>query len=154
MVSLTLFRMDFFRPAKTYPTMMKLGTVSYTLPKEHPKNVWITWHTHWVLLTSAFFHRNSANFAISRNTDIDCISVHNFKFFKLFFESLKIVLIKMVMILIMSAKLASLGLLKNKGILKWRLWRHNFCSWRHQQNFVTWIKLCCKYGHLTKVCLL
>ena len=52
----------------TYPTMMKLG--SYTLPKKDPKNIWITWHTHWVLLTSAFFHRESANFVISRNTDI------------------------------------------------------------------------------------
>ena len=60
----------------TYRTMMKLG--SYTLPKEDPKNIWITWHTPWVLLTSAFFHRKSANFAISRNTDIDCILVHNF----------------------------------------------------------------------------
>ena len=42
-----------------------------------PKNIWITWHTPWVLLTSAFFHRKSANFVISRNTDIDCILVHN-----------------------------------------------------------------------------
>ena len=28
------------------------------------------------LLTSAFFHRKSVNFAISRNTDIDCILIH------------------------------------------------------------------------------
>ena len=31
-----------------------------------------------VLLASAFFHHKSANFAISRNTDIDCILIHNF----------------------------------------------------------------------------
>ena len=37
-------------------------------------------HT-WVLLTSAFFHQKSANFAISRNTDIDCILIHNFYLF-------------------------------------------------------------------------
>ena len=38
--------------------------------------------THpWVLLTSAFFHQKSANFAISRNTDIDCILIHNFYLF-------------------------------------------------------------------------
>ena len=43
---------------------------SYTVPKEVPKTIWITWHTAWVLLT-AFFYRKSANFAISRNTDID-----------------------------------------------------------------------------------
>ena len=99
---LTLFRMGFFGAAhgcggggegakiqpplpkicQTYPTMMKLG--SYTLPKEDPKNIWITWHTPWVLLTSAFFHWKSANFAISRDTDIDCILIHNFYLFWLF----------------------------------------------------------------------
>ena len=46
----------------TYPTMMKFGTV-------------VTWHTPWLLLTSTFFHRKSANFVISKNTDIDCILV-------------------------------------------------------------------------------
>ena len=40
------------------------------------KNIWITWHTPWVLLTSVFFHRKSANVVISRNTDIDCILIH------------------------------------------------------------------------------
>ena len=50
----------------------------YTLPKEDPKNIWITWHIPWVLLTSASFHRKSANFAISENTNIYCILVHNF----------------------------------------------------------------------------
>ena len=45
----------------TYPTMMKLGTV--VPPKEDSKNIWIMWHILWVLLTSAFFHQKSANFA-------------------------------------------------------------------------------------------
>ena len=59
---LTLFRMDIFGAAHgwsggqkichTYPTMMKLG--SYTLSKEDPKKIWIMWHTHWILVTSAF----------------------------------------------------------------------------------------------------
>ena len=31
---------------------------SYTLSKEDPKNIWITWHTPCVLLTSAFFTGN------------------------------------------------------------------------------------------------
>ena len=53
-------------------------------------------HKPWVLLTSAFFHGESATFAILRNTDID----------QKFFESSKIVLIKMVVILMMPAKLA------------------------------------------------
>ena len=36
----------------------------YTLPKEDPKNIWITSRTPWVLLTSAFFQWKSANFVI------------------------------------------------------------------------------------------
>ena len=30
---------------------------SYTLPKEDTKNTHVTWHTPWVLLTSAFFQQ-------------------------------------------------------------------------------------------------
>ena len=63
----------------TYPTMMKLGNC--TLRKEVPKNTWITWHKPWVLLTSAFLHWKSADFALSRNTDIDCILIHSFYLF-------------------------------------------------------------------------
>ena len=66
----------FYKICHTYPTMMKLG--SYTLPKEDPKNIWIPWHTPFVLLTSAFFHSKSANFALSRNTAKNCILLHNF----------------------------------------------------------------------------
>ena len=53
-------------------------------------------------MTSAFFHRNSANFAKSRNT---------------FPESLKIFLINMVTNLMMSAKMATPDLLKIKLLL-------------------------------------
>ena len=60
----------------TYPTMMKLGTV---IPyQEDPKNVSVTLHIPSILLTSAIFHRKTANFAISKNTDRDSILVHNF----------------------------------------------------------------------------
>ena len=51
---------------------------SYTLPKEDSKNTLITWNSSWVLLKSAFFHQKLENFAISRNADIDCSSLHNF----------------------------------------------------------------------------
>ena len=51
---------------------------SYTSPKEDPKNKWITWHSSGVLLTSAFFHKKSASFDISRNTDRDCVLIYNF----------------------------------------------------------------------------
>ena len=51
--------------------------------------------------------------AILRNTDIDCILKHNFNSFN-FFESWKASLIHMVVILMMQAKLVTLGLLKIK----------------------------------------
>ena len=50
---------------RTYPTMMKLGTVIPYLKKIQK-------------ILKIFFHRKSASFVISRNTDIDCILVHNF----------------------------------------------------------------------------
>ena len=60
-----------------------------------------------------FFYWKSANFGISRNTDIDCILIHNTYFFY-FFESLKIALINMVTIFMMSAEMATLDLHKIK----------------------------------------
>ena len=62
----------------SYPTMMKqLGTVIPQLKKiqkiyeSRDTSPDICWHQH-------FFHQESANFVISKNTDIDCILVHNF----------------------------------------------------------------------------
>ena len=51
------------------------------------------------------------------------------------FVFLRTVLLNMVSILMMSAKMATLGLFKIRNFFKNRLWRHNFCTWRHQQNF-------------------
>ena len=60
-------------------TIMKLGTVIPYLKKiKKKKYLNCLTLSLCVLLASAFFHRKSANFAISRNTDIDCISIHNF----------------------------------------------------------------------------
>ena len=67
----------------TYSTMMKLGTF-ITYLKKIQKNMWLTWHTPWFLQTSAFFHWKSATFAISRNTDIDCILIHISSFLNFF----------------------------------------------------------------------
>ena len=95
---LTLFRMGFFRAAyecwgggggRKAPLPKIFSHISYndetwhgyTLPKEDPKNIWITWHISCVLLTSAFFHQKSSNLTISRNTDIDCILIYNFYLF-------------------------------------------------------------------------
>ena len=90
---LTLFRIDIFEAVHrwrggaktttipkichTYPTIIKLGTVIPYL-KKTKKNIWIMWHTLLILLTLAFSHWISVNVAISRNTDIECILVHNF----------------------------------------------------------------------------
>ena len=78
---LSLFKMRFFGTAHgwgevkkvplsniyiTYAVMIKLGTV-IPYQRKIQKNIWITWQTPWILLTSAFFHQKSASFAISRN---------------------------------------------------------------------------------------
>ena len=76
---------------QTYPTMMKLGIVIPYLKRIQKIKIWITWHTPWLLLTSGFFHRKSANFAMS-------IYIFCYIWFLTFLESLKIVLIKMVTI--------------------------------------------------------
>ena len=62
-------------------------------------------------MTLAFFHQKSANFGISRNGDIDCILTNNF-------ELLKVFVINMVAILIMSAKLATVGVIKINAFCK------------------------------------
>ena len=59
-----------------------------------------------------FFTRNQ-QLLLYQKADIDCILTRN-SFLLTLFESLKVVLINMVAILIMSAKLATLGLLKIK----------------------------------------
>ena len=91
--------------------MMKLSTVIPYLEKIQ-KNILITWHTPWVLLSSAFFHWKSPTFFITRNTDIDCNLIHNSNCF-IFFESLK-VFFKHDYNLTMSTKLATLDFLKIK----------------------------------------
>ena len=49
-----------------YPTMMKLGTGILTERKSKKYMC----HTRRVLVTSAFFHRKSASFSISKDTDM------------------------------------------------------------------------------------
>ena len=61
----------------TYPKIMKLGAVIPYLMKIRKINksrdtaIKFYWHQY-------FFHQKSATFVISRNTDIDCILIHNF----------------------------------------------------------------------------
>ena len=93
----------------TYLIIMKFGT--YTLPKEDPKNIWIMWHTLWVLLTQHCLTRNQ-QILLYQETQIQISFWHTWVF--------KTVLITLVVILMMSAKITTSGLLKitvfwNKG---------------------------------------
>ena len=93
-----------------YPDMMKLGTVVSKKDKKKLKN-----HVTHILssIDTIIFHQESANIAISRNTDTDWILIYNSDFCNIF-ESLKVVLINMVKILVIPAKLSTQGLLKTK----------------------------------------
>ena len=75
------------------------------------------------------FQQKSITFVISRNTDTDCILKHNFYFLTLT-EPSKVVLIKMVAILIMLVKLATLDLRKTFEI---KVMTSEFC---YQQDFI------------------
>ena len=86
---------------------------SYTLPKEILKTVWITCHISWVLLSSAIF---TGNQKILLNQEIQ-IRFHldtQFLILLTFLESIRALLTNMVTILMMLAKMATLGLDKTK----------------------------------------
>ena len=60
----------------TYPTKIDLATV-IPYPKKIQKYInHVTYPS--VLLTSAFYHHKSANFAMSRNAEVDCVLIYNF----------------------------------------------------------------------------
>ena len=106
----------------TYPTMVKPGTVVPYLKKIQKSFNHLTQSTSSAD-TSAFHWKLSA-FGISRKNDIYWIlinSLNSLNFLWVFQDFL----INMVAVLMMSAKL--------------RLWRYNFCPWRYQQNFITWL---------------
>ena len=127
--------------AKRSPSLQSVTAWhSYNYPKEDWKVMWITWRTPGVLLTSAFFHRKSVNFAASRKTDVDSILIHNFfEILLTSFDSLKIVLIKMFTILMMSSKMATLGLFKIT------IFWNKFQSMTSPR-FITWLELYCRCG--------
>ena len=60
---------------KAYPTMMKPGTV-IPYPKTIQKYMNFVTH-HLSSADISIYQQKSANFAISRNTDIDIILIHN-----------------------------------------------------------------------------
>ena len=97
------------------------------------------------------FHRKSTNFAISKNTDIDCILIHNFLILLSFTESWKIFLINMVIVLMMPAKMANPGFLKIKVF-----WKKGYgviisANGVPNKTLLRDTKLYCKCGYVTKV---
>ena len=98
-----------------YPTMMILGTVITGLKKikkiykSRDSTFGFCWHNICSLEISKF--------TISRDTDIIAFWYIILDFLKFFLESLKIGLINMVTILMISAKMDTLGLLKIKLVL-------------------------------------
>ena len=93
----------------TYPTIMKLGTVISYLKKIQR---YINHVTHSVSSADiSIFHRKSAIFVISRNSYTLDFNI-SFIILLTLLETLKVVLTSMVGILMMPAKLYTLGVLK------------------------------------------
>ena len=90
-----------------YPTMMKLGTVIPYLKKtqkiyeSRETTPDLCWHQHFF---TGIRHTLLCQ-EIQRNTDLNCILIHNFEVFSLF-------LLNLVIILMMSAKMATQNLHK------------------------------------------
>ena len=61
----------------TFRELSTVIPVNWGWLKKYINNIWIAWHTSWVLLASRFFYQKSTNFAVSENTDTDSILVHN-----------------------------------------------------------------------------
>ena len=133
----------------TYPTIMKFGTITPYLKKmqktyesrdTHPE---FCWHHHFLPEISKFCSIKKYSYKLHIGT--------YFLMLLTVLEYLKIISINLVIILMVSAKMATPGLLKIEVFWKKRLWRHDFCPWHRQQNFITWFKLMCKCGHVIKV---
>ena len=111
---------------------------SYTLSKENPKNVWITWRITWVLEFSPeickFCYTKKYRYNITSNS-FSLLWVFKYWFNKHGYNFDDV------------SKNGYSRSFWNKCFLKKRLWRHNFCPWRHQQNFIRWVKLYCRCDH-------
>ena len=136
------------RMCHTYPTKMKLKTVILHL-KKNTKYINDLKHT-FSSADISIFSLEIPNFCcIEKNIyrlyfDTSFLNLLNFP------ESLKVVLETMVLILMMSAILATLGILKKryfkiKVITSWSF------PWGHQQSFITWLKLYCRCCQVIKV---
>ena len=127
----------------TYPTMMKLGTLIPSLKKNQKTyksrdtSLEFCWHQH--------FFTGSRQILLYQEIQIQIASWY------IISDSFQIFLKKHGYNFDDVSKTGYSRPSWNKGILKYRLWRHNFCLWRHQQNFIMWLNLYCKCGHVTKV---
>ena len=90
----------------------------YTLPQVDPENIWITWHTSYILLTSVFFLPKTSKCCYIKKYRHRLHIDTQLLIPLTYFEFLKIALIKLVQLLMMSAKMATLGFIKIKVFWK------------------------------------
>ena len=139
-IILILFRMGLFGDAHGCGRQGQKA-----LPKEDPKIHEPRDTTHAFFWHHRFFIGNQ-QILLYQQTNACWYNISNsFNFFWVF----KNFSIKMVAILIKIVAYCRLAW--NKGILKKSSWLHNFSPWRHQPNFITWLKLYCICGHGIKV---
>ena len=124
---------------QTYPTILTLGSLISYLKKIQKR-----YKSHDTLLEFCrhqHFYQKSATFVLLRNIDKDCNFVWVFKGCSnkkgCNFDNV--------------SKIGYSRPSKNKCHLKKRLWCHNICPWRQQQNFVKLLKLYGRCGHMTKI---
>ena len=141
----TLFRMGIFGGCSRMG-----GSIKVPLPKicrTYPNGE--TWHSYLKEIQKKYESRDTpTEFYWHQNKQIQIqiafwyIIFNSFNFSSVF----KDFLINLVIILRMSAKIGTPGLLKLTIF-----WRHNSCQWRQQHNFITRFKSYCRCVHVTKV---
>ena len=118
------------RICHTSPTMMRLSTVIPYLKKF--QKICFTWQSPWVLLTQFHWKSNFAN----QEIPIWHIISNSFNFFRVFKDSFN----KPGCNFDDVSKKGSIGLYKVKVFWN-KDYDMNFSPWRHQQNFITSLKL-------------
>ena len=81
------------------------------------------------------FCQKLAIFVIPGNANKNCIPMHFFLILLTPVDFLKVALINIILILMMSVKLATPGLL-TISYFEIKFMTSYFCPWRHQQNFI------------------
>ena len=92
----------------------------------------------------SIFSTEISRFCYTRNTDIDCSLVHKFLILLVFLEFLKICMINLVIILTMSARIATPGLPKMTVFLSKG---HDVIILSRDSNHIVDVFMCPKFGN-------